>query len=443
MTSDSLKVIQHDKAREAEAVQRKSTSNSGAAEGTWLLNVPFAGRGMTNLRLSLGEIFNFTMAVHALDPAPGDLVLELGAGSCWVSEWLNRLLVDTISLDYAHDMLRIGRQRLGPEAKQAAGDFERLPFADHTVDSAICLSALHHAENIPGVLAEVHRVLKPDGRVVFSEPGAGHSNHPQSRAEMAELGVMERDIVVDELLEACVKAGFAHVSVQPYLYPPPNYDLNTWRRVSSLDGPFQPVASQGKALAKQLLRKGAERIPVRTVREKMRALFSAEAVPDNAILPLQSWLLLRNSVHIHPLVIAEKETRLPDSRRPSILNAGIRVLTPPTSLVAGQSFTVSTEVTNLGDTLWLNQPREWGGHVALGAKLLGEDGLALIYDYGRGYLSGPVAPGAMQPVSIQLTAPQEPGLYQVKLDMVDEAVVWFEHRGSATATFPVRVLPQA
>jgi SAM-dependent methyltransferase len=442
MTSDSLKVIQHDKAREAEALQRKSSSSSGESAGDWLLRVPFAGRGMTNLQLSLGEIFNFTMAVHALDPAPGDLVLELGAGSCWVSEWLNRLLVDTVSLDYAHDMLRIGRQRLGPEAKQAAGDFERLPFADRSVDSAVCLSALHHSEDIPKVLAEVHRVLKPDGRVVFTEPGAGHSKHPQSRAETAELGVMERDIVVDELLEACVQAGFPHVSVQPYLYPPPKYEIDAWRRYSPLDNPLQSVVGQTKVLAQQLASKVTRRIPMRGVAASLHRRLSTAAVPDNLSVPLQSWRLLRNSVLIHPLVLAEKEKRAPDSRRPGILSAAIRVQTPPVQLVSGQPFTILTEVTNLGDTLWLSQPHERGGFVALGAKLLGEDGLAVVYDYGRGYLAEPMRPGDKQAVSISLTAPQQPGIYQVKLDMVDEAVVWFEHRGSSTVTLQVHVIPQ-
>jgi hypothetical protein len=74
---------------------------------------------------------------------------------------------------------------------------------------------------------------------------------------------------------------------------------------------------------------------------------------------------------------------------------------------------------------------------------LGEDGLALVYDYGRGYLSAPVRPGDKQPVSINLVAPQQPGTYQVKLDMVDEAVVWFEHRGSSTVTLQIHIAPQA
>jgi len=149
MSETTTQVVEHQKQREIEATGRK-VSLGDQAEGIWFLQQPFAGTGMSNIRLSLGEIFDFSVSVAVLDPAPGDLVLDLGAGSCWVSDWLNRLLVDTVSLDIAADMLRIGQQRLGTGAKQTTGDFESLPFADNVFDGAICLSALHHVPDIPG-----------------------------------------------------------------------------------------------------------------------------------------------------------------------------------------------------------------------------------------------------------------------------------------------------
>jgi SAM-dependent methyltransferase len=435
MRSESLASLEHEKARESEAVRRKSTSSSDAAAGDWLLNVPFAGRGMTNVRVSVGEIYNFSMAVYALDPAPGDLVLDLGAGSCWVSDWLNRLLVDTVSLDFAPDMLRIGQQRLEPGAKQTAGDFARLPLADGSVDGAICLSALHHAADIPAVLREVRRVLKADGRAVFSEPGVGHASQPQSRAEMAELGVMERDIDVDQALAACLEAGFRDVSVVPYLFPPRAYSLAEWRASRTLERLLQSRAAWLRARAARFVRKALRRLPA--------ASPDVADISDVADVPLQSWLLIHSSVRAHPLIVAQKAPRAPDSRRPGTLKARIRLLAPPTQLTAGHPFTLAAEVTNLGDTLWLAERRERGGFVALGAKLLGEDGLIAIYDYGRGYLSAAVSPGETAAVSIELVAPQQPGVYGVKLDMVDEAVAWFEHGGSATETLQIQVVPPA
>ena len=235
MKTDSLpdldrtaEVLQQDKLREAEAIRGKSITVEGGSDGEWLLKLPFAGRGMFNIRLSAGEMLDFAISVMALDPVPGNFVLGLGAGSCWVSEWLNRLLVDTVSLDHAHDMLAIERQRLEPGAQLYVGDFEKLPFMNGTFDGAIWLSVLHHVPDIPAALREICRVLKPDGAAVFSETGAGHVIQPKSHAEMEEPGVLERDIVVDELLDECLPAGFKTIYVQPYPFPPPTYTHEMW-----------------------------------------------------------------------------------------------------------------------------------------------------------------------------------------------------------------------
>jgi SAM-dependent methyltransferase len=435
-TSD---VLQHNKQREAEAVSRKSTAGEGKSEGEWLLKLPFAGRGMSNIRLCTGEMFNFAVSVMALDPAPGDLVLDLGAGSCWVSEWLNRLLVDTVSLDYAHDMLAIGRQRLEPGAKLTAGDFEKLPFTDSTFDGAICLSALHHVPDIPTALREIRRVLKPNGVVVFSEPGTGHSAQPQSHAEMVELGVLERDIVVDELLDACLAAGFTSVEVQPYLLPPPTYTREMWYSIqgafASADTPRGGVR-QAISLALSFGREAWTWLGRKMPGLRRPSHSSQPSVLSALALSWQSLSLFRNAVRAHPLVIARRAQRIPDSRRPSVLDAKIVVSDAPGQAPCGATLTIHARVRNTGDTLWLHKPSELGGYVAVGAKLVDREGLALIYDYGRAILPSDVAPGEEVSVGITVVAPTVPGRYQVKLDMVDELVVWFEHRGSRPVLLP-------
>ena len=438
-------VLQHNKQREAEAVSRKSTAVEGKSEGEWLLKLPFAGRGMSNIRLCTGEMFNFAVSVMALDPAPGDLVLDLGAGSCWVSEWLNRLLVDTVSLDYAHDMLAIGQQRLGPGAKLTVGDFEKLPFADGTFDGAICLSALHHVPDIPVALREIRRVLKPDGAAVFSEPGAGHSAHPQSQAEMVELGVLERDIVVDELLNECLAAGFENVHVQPYLLPPPTYTREVWHSMQGVAAPSDIPQGLRQTLAAALSLG-------RTAWAQLRAIAAGlwrhpypgqPATTSDAALSWQSLALFRNAVRAHPLVIARRAVRIPDSRRPGVLDAKIAVSEAPGQVTCGAALTIQARIKNTGDTLWLHKPTDLGGHVALGAKLVDGEGLVVIYDYGRAYLPADVRPGEEVSVGITVVAPTGPGHYQVKLDMVDELVVWFEHRGSQPVLVPFEALGTA
>jgi len=60
------------------------------------------------------------------------------------------------------------------EARCYAGDCRELPFADKSKDVAIVQGGLHHLPVLPDdldrVFAEVRRVLRPEGRVVFVEP---------------------------------------------------------------------------------------------------------------------------------------------------------------------------------------------------------------------------------------------------------------------------------
>src|ERR1700739_1567832 len=54
------------------------------------------------------------------------------------------------------------------------GDCRELPFADQTKDAAIVQGGLHHLPVLPDdlerVFAELRRVLRPEGRVLFVEP---------------------------------------------------------------------------------------------------------------------------------------------------------------------------------------------------------------------------------------------------------------------------------
>jgi len=60
------------------------------------------------------------------------------------------------------------------EARCTAGDCRELPFADKSKDAAIVQGGLHHLPLLPDdlerVFAELRRVLRPEGRVVFVEP---------------------------------------------------------------------------------------------------------------------------------------------------------------------------------------------------------------------------------------------------------------------------------
>ena len=57
--------------------------------------------------------------------------------------------------------------------KSVRGGFEKLPFADDQFELVVSLQALHWVNNVPAALAEIRRVLKPDGLFLAGLFGGG------------------------------------------------------------------------------------------------------------------------------------------------------------------------------------------------------------------------------------------------------------------------------
>ncbi len=70
--------------------------------------------------------------------------------------------------------------------------------------------------------------------------------------------------------------------------------------------------------------------------------------------------------------------------------------------------------------------------VRLGAQLCAADGTLLNLDFARADLPRHLEPGKEADVTVTLPAVDTPGHYQLKLDMVNEGVDWFERCGSET-----------
>ena len=70
--------------------------------------------------------------------------------------------------------------------------------------------------------------------------------------------------------------------------------------------------------------------------------------------------------------------------------------------------------------------------VRLGAQLCAADGSLVDRDYERAWLPETLQPGASARIPMQLTAPETPGRYALKFDLVSEGIDWFEKCGSPT-----------
>ncbi len=85
-------------------------------------------------------------------------------------------------LDLSNGMLAYARsQELADSCCWLAGDIEQLPFAARQFDLVFSSLAIQWCSSLPRVLSEVSRVLKPEGRFIFSTLAAG-SLHELHRA---------------------------------------------------------------------------------------------------------------------------------------------------------------------------------------------------------------------------------------------------------------------
>ena len=104
-------------------------------------------------------------------------------------------------------------------------------------------------------------------------------------------------------------------------------------------------------------------------------------------------------------------------------------LTRPSTPVA-----LTAHVKNVSGRPFRAQTTQGRRVVRLGAQLIDDKGTLINLDHARAWLPGDLGPGRSADVRIEVTAPEKPGRYALKFDLVAEGVDWFESCGSPTIT---------
>ena len=94
-------------------------------------------------------------------------VLEIATGTGLIAKHIAAATKKTIATDFAENMLKEAQKGIIPsnlEFRQA--NAETLPFSDNSFDVVIIANALHIIEEPEKVLAEIARVLKPEGILI-------------------------------------------------------------------------------------------------------------------------------------------------------------------------------------------------------------------------------------------------------------------------------------
>ena len=124
---------------------------------------------LTNDVLSMGQDRRWRREVlAAVDPLPGEHVLDLAAGTGTSSEPFRERGAVVVPCDFSVGMLQEGKRKL-PHLPFTAGDGTRLPFADDTFDAVTISFGLRNIVDPVAGLREMLRVTRPGGRLVVCE----------------------------------------------------------------------------------------------------------------------------------------------------------------------------------------------------------------------------------------------------------------------------------
>jgi len=125
---------------------------------------------LLNDALSLGMDRRWRRAVaRAVGAGPGQLVLDLAAGTGTSSRAFTAAGARCVACDFSLGMLGVGARKPAAGLAFAAGDALALPFGDESFDVVTISFGLRNVADTGQALAELLRVSRPGGRLVICE----------------------------------------------------------------------------------------------------------------------------------------------------------------------------------------------------------------------------------------------------------------------------------
>ena len=115
--------------------------------------------------------------LNSLNLSPGKTLLDVACGSGGpVLRIADRTGCSVVGVDVHEQAVATGndlaaQRNLTQRAKfQVADATTSLPFPDASFDAITCIDAINHLPNRPAILADWARLLKPGGRLLFTDP---------------------------------------------------------------------------------------------------------------------------------------------------------------------------------------------------------------------------------------------------------------------------------
>ncbi len=213
------------RARYAAAATSTSCCGTALAElehdaaGTAVFGAALYGEDAAELAGSLG----CGVPTAVADLHPGEIVLDLGSGTGGDVLLSARRVGPTgraIGLDMTVEMLELARANATAaglsNVELLHGYLEQVPLPDDTVDVVISNCVLNLVADKTVVLREAARVLRPGGRLAFSDVVADPDMAAETKADVAAwTGCIAGALTLAEMTDALSGAGFAQIEIRP------------------------------------------------------------------------------------------------------------------------------------------------------------------------------------------------------------------------------------
>jgi SAM-dependent methyltransferase len=161
-------------------------------------------------------------------------LLDIGTGTGRVLELLAPRISQGVGVDASKAMLALARSRLArvglTHCSVRLADMYRLPLAEASFDVAVMQMVLHYAEDPPGVLAEVSRVLRPGGQLIVIDLAQHHRGDLLDRLAHRWPGFSD-GAMRDLLAEAGLRQGKPHSIAGPLA-------VRLWPATRAADAPI-------------------------------------------------------------------------------------------------------------------------------------------------------------------------------------------------------------
>jgi ubiquinone/menaquinone biosynthesis C-methylase UbiE len=115
-------------------------------------------------------------AVDALDPQPGERVLDVGTGTGWAARRIAQRGAIVTGVDLGDEVIEAAKA-LSTGIDFLVGDAEALPFPDNHFDALISTFGVMFARDPEAVAQELARVVRPGGRISLANWAIGGSVH--------------------------------------------------------------------------------------------------------------------------------------------------------------------------------------------------------------------------------------------------------------------------